>query len=181
MCATLLDLPWEDVIYRHILNRLDWKTLFNLRQVSRECKHLVEDYFSVIRVLDFSKPCMASKMNAVIFGLFVDNCHSVKILLLPSTGDWLTDSLLVPFLESNTKLKVIDLTECSSVSNGSMHALSLYSHQLKKLVLKDCHWLNGAALSGIAMNCTDLEYVDLTGCWIVNDEALASLLMHCKK
>ncbi|XP_064621690.1 F-box/LRR-repeat protein 15-like isoform X2 [Lineus longissimus] len=184
MCTpSLLDLPWEDVIYRHILIHLEWKALFRLRQVSKECKNLVEDYFSVIRVLDFStdNAIIASKINAEIFSLFADKCHSVRTLLLPDSGDWLTDVILVPFLESNPHLKHLDLTECSSVGNGSMHAVSLYSHKLKKLVLKDCHWLNGAALSGIAMSCMEMEYVDLTGCWTVNDEALVALLIHCKK
>ena len=58
--SSLITLPWEDVVFAYIFKALDCKDLFSLRRTCRTMRVMVEEYFAVAPVVDFS--CVGLKI-----------------------------------------------------------------------------------------------------------------------
>jgi hypothetical protein len=52
--SSLITLPWEDVVFAYIFRALDCRDLFSLRRTCRTMRTMVEEYFVVAPVVDFS-------------------------------------------------------------------------------------------------------------------------------
>ncbi|WAQ96892.1 FXL15-like protein, partial [Mya arenaria] len=175
----LYDLPWEDIVFQYIFPLLPIQTLFQLRRVSRECKHMVQHYFSISRVLNIAR--IGGKVTAEAFHILTDESSNLLHLNLRNAKDWLNDTLLMPVLKSNARIQTLDLTNCISLSNTSLQVLATHCVELKCLTLRDCVWLSPEGVTVIGLYCKELEKIDISGCWNVNDEALTVLVKGCSK
>ncbi|KAJ8318076.1 hypothetical protein KUTeg_003167 [Tegillarca granosa] len=176
---SLLDLPWEDVLFRHILPSLPLQTQFLMRGVSHGFLDLITEYFTNAKSVNICR--VAFRMTPPAFKILTKNNFSLQSLVLRNAKDWISNDLLTPVLSRSKKLQKLDLTNCLSVGNPCIQVAAVNCHNLKVLLLRECHWISKEAITVIALHCKELEQLDITGCWEVNDEAVILLAMQCKK
>lgn len=176
---TLLDIPWEDVIFRYIMPCLPLQTKFQLRRVSKQCLEMVTLYFSINKTVNTCR--IANKMTTGAMSIMTRNNTSLHDLVLRNSKDWLTDAVLRPILKQSPKLQRLDISNCSSVTNSTLQVLGVNCQNVRTVCLNDCHWVSVDGLTVLAIQCVNIESLDLTGCWGVNDEAITLLAMQCKK
>ncbi|XP_052069535.1 F-box/LRR-repeat protein 15-like [Mytilus californianus] len=174
----LFHLPWEDIIFRYIMPCLPLPTQFKLRIVSKDCKELVGAYFRSCKTCNICR--VVGQITAKSFVILTEDNTSFTSLVLRNAQNWLTDGLLLPVLEHNSKLQKIDLTHCSSISNSCLHTISIKCSQLTTLSLRECHWVSEAGITVVLMNCPNLKQLDLTGCWLLNDDTVMLIAQVCK-
>lgn len=176
---SVLDLPWHDVVFRHILPCLTLQNQVQLRNVSKRFREMLTEFFRTNNILDLSR--CAGKMNKEAFNIISKDNFLLQTLVLRNAKGWLRDDMLQEILIRNTRLRKLDLTNCSSVSNTSLQVLALNCPDLHTLILYDCHWTSVEGMTAVALNCRGLEHVDITGCWCINDDVIILLALHCKK
>ncbi|KAK3590947.1 hypothetical protein CHS0354_034517 [Potamilus streckersoni] len=178
-CISFMELPWEDVVFPYIFSCLPIQMLFRLRNVSRQCKEMIREYFRTSTYVNIVR--VASRMTSEAFQILTKDRCRILYLNLRNAKDCISDDLMASLFRANNRLQKVDLSNCSTVSNASIHVMSMNCHNLTSLILRECHWLSVSGLNVISMNCRQLENVDLTACWNIDDEAVIVLIMCCKK
>lgn len=177
--TSFLDLPWDDVLFQYILPLLPIQTLFQLRRVSSMTCQMIQEYFSQSKEINIAR--IAGRVTAHAFHILSDNSTNLLRLNLRNSKNWLTDSLLCPVLKCNPRLQLLDLTNCTSVTNSTLQSVAVNCPGLQKLILRDCVWLSPEGVTVIGLYCKDLEAIDFSGCWNVNDESLTVVVSNCKR
>jgi hypothetical protein len=177
--TTLFDVPWDDVLFQYILPLLPVQTLFQLRRVCTTSLLMIKEYFSQSKEINIAR--IAGKVTAKAFHILTDENTNLLRLNLRNSKGWLSDELLIPVLKCNPKLQLLDLTNCTSVSNAVLQCAAVHCPGLKKLMLRDCVWLSPEGVTVIGLYCKDLETIDFNGCWNVNDESLSVLVSSCPR
>ncbi|XP_060550972.1 F-box/LRR-repeat protein 15 isoform X1 [Pantherophis guttatus] len=174
-----LDLPWEDILFPHILSHLPLRQLLSLQRVSKCFRNLIQLYLTNLRCFDSSqvgphipKPafCVLLRDNKVLQQLALQNC-----------SDWLSDKELLPVIGQNHQLQQIELNGCVQLSRHALVAISLGCPNLRQLSLAHCEWVDGLSLRSLADHCKELESLDLTACRQLKDEAISYLAQRCNK
>lgn len=174
----LLTIPWNDILFPYVLNKLFWRDLYRLRQVSKSLLDMVDDYFASLTVIDLSMQSTRFTVNA--FTILTANCCNLRVLIL-SGCKWLTNDPLQALIERNPKLTDLNISSCFDVSNSCLQRLAVNCKSLRSIGLKECHWVNAIAVTHLAINCPKLEEVDLTSCWEISDDAAIELILRCSK
>ncbi|KAL4240990.1 F-box/LRR-repeat protein 15 [Mactra antiquata] len=177
--VTLFDVPWDDVIFQYILPLLPVQTLFQLRRVSTISLLMIKDYFSQTKEINIAR--IAGKVTPKAFQILTCDNESLIRLNLRNSKDWLTDELLIPVLKCNPKLQLLDLTNCTSVTNAVLQTTASFCTGIQKLLLRDCVWLSPEGVTVLGLYCKNLDTIDFSGCWNVNDESLTVLVSGCPK
>ncbi|XP_062987754.1 F-box/LRR-repeat protein 15 isoform X2 [Elgaria multicarinata webbii] len=151
-----LDLPWEDVLFPHVLSYLPLKQLLSLQRVG---PHFPRGAF-----------CILLKDNEVLQQLALRNC-----------SDWLSDKDLLPVIGQNHLLQQIELNSCVQLSRHALVAISLSCPNLRQLSLAHCEWVDSLSLRSLADHCKELESLDLTACRQLKDEAICYLAQKCNR
>ncbi|XP_023214501.1 F-box/LRR-repeat protein 15-like, partial [Centruroides sculpturatus] len=173
---SLLNIPWNDVLFVYLLPLLNWKDLFRLRRVSSEVLCLVTEYFRSCQSIDLS--IVSGQFNAKAFQIISMNNSYIQFLILRNCK-WLNSDLLTPVLKTNESIVHLDISGCSALTNLNLQILATKCRGLKKLSLQNCHWVSATAIMSLALECKNLEYVDLTSCWEVTDESVCKLVANC--
>lgn len=176
--VTLLDIPWEQVLCRHVLPHLSFQELFRLRSVSRQFCELIDVHFSLLFTITTAK--YSDTFSATAFSILSGRNFCVKELVLSNAKDWLTDDSLLPVVQNNPLLRTVDLTNCLGISNASLYAIGVNCRNLRWLSLRKCVWVSPAGMLSLITNEQPLEYIDLSGCWNLDDEAVSQLVQYCK-
>lgn len=175
--TTLFDIPWDDVLFQYILPLLPLQTLFQLRRVCTTSLQMIKEYFSKTKDINIAR--IGGKVTADAFHILTHENTNLVRLNLRNSKAWLTDALLIPVLKCNSRLQLLDLTNCTSVTNAVLQCVAVNCSGLRKLILRDCVWLSPEGVTVIGLYCKDLETIDFTGCWNVNDESLSVLINSC--
>ncbi|XP_013780499.1 F-box/LRR-repeat protein 15-like [Limulus polyphemus] len=175
---TLLNIPWNDVLFVYLIPNLSWADLFRLRRVSSEFKTLVCEYLKVCRKVDIS--FYNSYFSSDAFKIIINDAFFIHDLILKNCK-WLTNDLLCPVFDRNPNILKVDISGCSAVSNPSLQILAVCCPALKYLSLEGCHWVSAAAVESLALHCPGLEVVNLTSCWEVTDQAASTLAACCTR
>lgn len=178
--VNFLDLPWEDVICRRILNCLSVKEICSLQFVSKPFVVLVETYFRVCRQIDFSSCGRQANFTAKNFETLASQCESLRTLNLNGCKRWLHDKLLIPVLQTNACLNKIDLTGCLDLTDSVMKVLALNCKFIKELILAECCWLTSHGLLVVGLECSNLSLLILRSCWNVDNESLSTVVKNNK-
>lgn len=176
--VTLLDLPWEDVVCKRILNRLSVTEICTLKIVSKQFLELVETYFRVCRELDLSICGRKSNFAAKHFESLANECESLRGLTLNGCKRWLHDKILIPVVEGNLGLRKIDLSGCLDVTDLSVKILVLNCKFMQEIILAECRWLTSDGLLVVGLECSYLKVLVLRGCWNVDNESLSAVLRN---
>ncbi|XP_060079973.1 F-box/LRR-repeat protein 15-like [Ylistrum balloti] len=179
VALSLFDLPWEDVLFRNVLPFLPLPTLFKFRTVCKTAKELITNYFSQTKSLNLCQ--VAFRMTSSAFHIMTDNNFSLEMIVMRNAKDWLSNELFLPLINNSQRLIKVDLTNCQTVNNVCLQALSGTCKNLKELYLRDCHWVSVEGVKAVSLNCKNLEKLDLTGCWEVNDNALVVIAIYSQK
>ena len=177
--CSFFDLPWEDVVFVHILPHLSLRQLFQCRRVCKVLKEITDTYFKICRKLDCSE--VSCRLTGPAFDLMTKASTHLQCLRLAYCKNWLDQDALRNILKQNPRLQELDLTGCSSLTNLTLFTLTESCRSLKELRLRECRWVSSDAVTQLSLCCTDLEVVDLGGCWEVVDACVASLVSCCTK
>lgn len=190
----LLDLPWEHVLFKHILPHIELDSLFRLREVNSQVKLLVETYFQSCFHMDTSNVNHKITVNA--FRILTRNSNLIKSLvirkspthlarsfLLTHDGkfDWLYDRTLLPVIERNMQLLKLDLSSCCSLTNAVIRLLTDRNNQLQQLSVAHCLWFNVESCDLISRHCSSMTHLDLTRCWKITDDAIVNIIEGCPR
>ncbi|XP_045211718.2 F-box/LRR-repeat protein 15-like [Mercenaria mercenaria] len=177
--TNLFDIPWDDVLFQYILPLLPVQTLFQLRRVCKTSLLMIKDYLSQTKEINIAR--IAGKVTTTAFHILTDENTNLLRLNLRNSKGWLSDELLMPVLKCNPRLQLLDLTNCTSVTNAVLQCVAVNCSGLQKLILRDCVWLSPEGVTVIGLYCKDLEAIDFNGCWNVNDESLSVLVSSCPR
>ena len=172
-------LPWEDIVFQHIFNKLHLPTVFNLRLLNNQFLHCVTEYLSTCKSLNLTM--VGPFFRADAFHLVTRDAYCMQTLVMRHAKDWLMDKMLMPVFEANTRLQHVDLTCCTSLTCASIQKLSVQCKDLKQLFLRDCHWLTSDGIYVVAVNCSQLQKLDIGGCWQIDNSAILTLAKFCKQ
>jgi len=174
---TLADLPWEDVIFKHIFPSLDLKTLFSIGSTSSTYREMTEEYFKMSKIINIGKH--GAKVTEKALGFLLKENKCCQKLILKNCKSSLNCKILEPMLERNRHLVHLDLTQCTSLTNNSLQTLAVNCRKMRHLILRDCVWASSPAVTNIGLQCRELIYLDLSGCWNINDEAVSVISQAC--
>lgn len=71
---TIIDIPWEDVLFKKVLSRLTLQDLFNLRSTSNSFRYLVNSYLVCIQTINLAR---YKSFNNIAFKVVLKNCCEV--------------------------------------------------------------------------------------------------------
>lgn len=77
------------------------------------------------------------------------------------------------------RLKVVNLSYCSSITDASLHSLALLS-DLVQLELRACSQITSAGISYIGASCKHLRELDVKRCKFVGDHGVLALSRGCR-
>lgn len=174
----LFDIPWEQVLCKHLLPCLTLKELFQLRGLSRQFRDLVDCHFSLAFSVNTS--LFSATFSSQAFEVLTRNNCCMKELIICSSKDWLTDAVLVPLLQANPGLSKIDISNCTTLSNSTLYTIGAHCRRVTTLNLRGCVWVSRDGLLSVISNRLPLQYVDLSGCWDISDDDIINLVTHCK-
>jgi len=130
---------YEDLVYPKILSLLSYRDWLSLRCVSKKCNGMVEAFFMVNRALPVPIP------SEKLFHILTDAARKLRILKINDSA-WITDEVLKPVLLRNRKLKCLDLTNCTKLSEGIMQVLTVNCLEVERLLVGGCPWITPCAL-----------------------------------
>ncbi|XP_028584354.2 F-box/LRR-repeat protein 15 [Podarcis muralis] len=175
----LLDLPWEDILFPHVLSYLPLRQLLSLQRVSKAFQSLIQLYLTNMRCFD-SRQVGPNIPKAAFCNLLKDN-EVLQQLALQNCSDWLSDKELLPVIGQNHHLQQIELNGCVQLSRHALVAISLSCPNLRRLSLAHCEWVDSLSLRSLADHCKELESLDLTACRQLKDEAICYLAQRCNR
>ncbi|XP_044275981.1 F-box/LRR-repeat protein 15 [Varanus komodoensis] len=174
-----LDLPWEDVLFPHILSYLPLRQLVQLQRVSKTFQCLIQRYLTNMRCFDSSQ--VGPRFPRAAFRSLLKEVVLLQQLALRNCSDWLSDQDLLPVIAQNPGLQQIELSGCAQLSRHVLVAISLSCPGLRQLSLAHCEWVDGLSLRSLADHCRELESLDLTACRQLKDEAICYLVQKCHR
>uniref|UniRef100_A0A8C9QLV2 F-box/LRR-repeat protein 15 n=1 Tax=Spermophilus dauricus TaxID=99837 RepID=A0A8C9QLV2_SPEDA len=170
----LLDLPWEDVLLPHVLNRVPLRQLLRLQRVSRAFRALVQLHLAGLRRFDAAQ--VGPQIPRAALTRLLRDAEALQELALAPCHEWLSDEDLVPVLSTPSGPSSLNVCiGCSYPSRRVLGALAEGCPRLQRLSLAHCDWVDGLALRGLADRCHVLEELDLTACRQLKDEAIVYL------
>ena len=77
------------------------------------------------------------------------------------------------------RLKVVNISYCSSITDASLHSLALL-RDLMQLELRACTRVTSIGISYIAASCRHLRELDVKRCSFVGDPGIIALALSCR-
>lgn len=166
-CRSIFDLPVEDIVITHIAKYLTLVDIFNFRTCSRDCRDLANkmlagrDEVALTQVTE-----MCGEMS---FRVIVQNCRKLKKFRLHFLS-WLTDELLIEFLQNNPLLEMVEFYYCQNVTCEGLRPLVSCKNIVSLwLALMKC---DDKMLQDISLHNNNLVEVNLSSVWKVSAECL---------
>lgn len=78
-----------------------------------------------------------------------------------------------------SSLELIDLSECSDLTDAAIIAVVTTSPLLSTIKLTNCEKITSKALISISKNCGKLKTIDLAGCSLITSKAIQKLVRGC--
>lgn len=162
-----------NIYFYYYFQFLTLKDLFQLRCVSSTFRDYVDDELSVLKEINLAGYERNLAEPVRVLGTL---CKSLTLLNFARCS-WLTDDLLIPLLESNSKTLVeINLSGCENLTEKSIQPIIIESKKLRKLNLSKCFWLTVGCLETFVFHHWHVEYLDLSNCNMLTERCLNLLL-----
>ncbi|XP_042232028.1 F-box/LRR-repeat protein 15-like isoform X2 [Homarus americanus] len=191
----LSDLPWDDVIFRHIFPLLKVADLCHLQGVSKDFQQLYIDYMCSCEKLDFSECTMTNSSLQKVTEL-CQNLRWFSVAWCP----WVKDPPLIALFKKNSRLIHVDLCGCEGLNGLSLQSqlrhintascwdindrtLGEFFHKCNKLrviELNKMELITDTILHYLATNCPHLEHLNVASCWYITDKGLKKVVEYCK-
>lgn len=171
---SLQDLLFEDVVIPFILNRLSSKELFILRNVNREWKELISDYFKKLTAIDLEGVTSRSALNIILDAKLKENKNN-ELATISCDGKCYcccnrikSDQVLLPKIKSHCGAKETISTPCPLYTNHTLLHDSSHRYRLRKLNFRRCKWLTDQDLLRVLHNdASTLQLLDISSCFQV--------------
>ncbi|XP_068202470.1 F-box/LRR-repeat protein 15 isoform X2 [Palaemon carinicauda] len=192
----LTDLPWDDVIFRHIFPKLSAADLCRLRRVCQEFLELHIQYMASCTHLDLSKSTMTNE----VFQKLTSPCKCLRWISVASCN-WIVDVSLIQLFNNNPHLLSINLSGCEGLSGAALQAglqkidaracwdaddetlknFFLKFRGLKEVRLSKVGTVSDNSLYFLAHSCQELEVLDVSHCWLVSEDGIKQVVEYCKR
>lgn len=187
---TIINIPWEDVLFKKVLPYLTIRDLFNLRSTSNIFTCLVNSYLvfiqsiNLVRHKNFNNVAFqvwiyeklrCVRNNSFHLQVLLSYCRNVRILNL-SRCSWIDENDVKLFFENNPKIVQINLSHSLGVVNRVLQTLVVNCKKLKKINLSYSD-LSVGALESIIFHLDDLHTVDLSKCPLLTEKCLVKLVV----
>ena len=176
--AQLYDLPWEDLVFSHILPKLNLADLCRLRQTCKTMQKCITGYFSVMKHLELTYT--GPRFTARHLQRITEDSRNIQSLDLSAAKRWLDNKDVLAIVCNNQCLESINLHGCSFLKVGLLQEVGISCRGLRRADLGDCHWVTTADLLQLAAECPQLNHIDLAGCWNLSDDTFLELMQLCK-
>ncbi|XP_063365289.1 F-box/LRR-repeat protein 15 [Cydia amplana] len=103
--------------------------------------------------------------------VFAINCSKLTVLNLTRCST-VTDADLIPVLRQNVNLVNLNLSWCNNLSAKCLQPVILYCNNLRTLKLARCLWLTTGAMEALALHQSMLEDVDLSHCVTISESCI---------
>ncbi|XP_002128847.2 uncharacterized protein LOC100178899 [Ciona intestinalis] len=173
----LLALPIHDVLFPKILDFLSIKEVFLLREVSKKYQTTVDEYFMTCRKLQLAEH--SCDVTPEAFLLMTKKNNILQELNLNNSKHWLDDNLFLSVVCKCPMLKNVDITNCSRLTNRSLHTLASYCKFLTTLSIHGCHWIDKDTFKVVISSNRNLIDVDASGCWSLDDDCIITMASKC--
>ncbi|XP_068202468.1 F-box/LRR-repeat protein 15 isoform X1 [Palaemon carinicauda] len=168
----LTDLPWDDVIFRHIFPKLSAADLCRLRRVCQEFLELHIQYMASCTHLDLSKSTMTNE----VFQKLTSPCKCLRWISVASCN-WIVDVSLIQLFNNNPHLLSINLSGCEGLSGAALQSAVVNCKKLTSLYLADLPWLTRGGWQVITLHLAGLQKIDARACWDADDETLKNFFL----
>lgn len=195
----IFDLYWEDILVARILPYLTIRECFNFRCASKTCLQIIDMYFSKLKSLKLMNKGFSPhtfrvsnvpvwltadiqllcRWNPFIFQVFTDTCTRLNVLNLSRCSS-VTDADLIPMLLQNPGLVNLNLSQCKNLSAKCLQPVILYCNNLRTLKLAKCSWLTTGAMEALALHQSKLEDVDLSHCLCISESCILIFIKKFK-
>ncbi|XP_057308757.1 F-box/LRR-repeat protein 15-like [Hydractinia symbiolongicarpus] len=170
---SLIDLPWEDILCKHVLPFINLKDVHQLQCVSRAFYDIVELYLQeYCQELDFTTYGGKKFFSSSVFRKIMKNKTNLCFLNLTNCKSWVTDNCIVPVLQSNSKITCLISPDCYNLTDLYFSCIAYELQLLQKLDLSYCRQLPNESLCLIGEKCSQLQLLNVSGCWNINDFAI---------
>ncbi|CAE1286682.1 FBXL2_20 [Acanthosepion pharaonis] len=165
-CHTLLDLPWQDVLWTKVLPYLSISDCFYLRQVNKEYKKMIDDYFISCSKLDLTD---VADLSA--------SCRQLTYLNL-SGCTWLHNVGLVTIAYKCYFLEFLNINNCSNVTDEGIRTLVFHCQKMTTIKCKNVYQLTNYGVELMVKACPMMTKLDLRGCYRLTDRCIKLILEH---
>ncbi|XP_042232029.1 F-box/LRR-repeat protein 15-like isoform X3 [Homarus americanus] len=173
----LSDLPWDDVIFRHIFPLLKVADLCHLQGVSKDFQQLYIDYMCSCEKLDFSECTMTNSSLQKVTEL-CQNLRWFSVAWCP----WVKDPPLIALFKKNSRLIHVDLCGCEGLNGLSLQVLVVNCKNLQTLLVGNCgNWFSMGCWQVITQHQSQLRHINTASCWDINDRTLGEFFHKCNK
>lgn len=102
-----------------------------------------------------------------------------RLAMLPNVND--TTFQRLPNTLNFERLRVLDLSGCTMISDSSVHKIVTVAPKLKNIVLAKCFDITDASLAHLATLGKNLQYVHLAHCMHITNRGVATLVEGCPR
>ncbi|XP_042232030.1 F-box/LRR-repeat protein 15-like isoform X4 [Homarus americanus] len=173
----LSDLPWDDVIFRHIFPLLKVADLCHLQGVSKDFQQLYIDYMCSCEKLDFSECTMT---NSSLQKVLVVNCKNLQTLLVGNCGNWFSMGCWQVITQHQSQLRHINTASCWDINDRTLGEFFHKCNKLRVIELNKMELITDTILHYLATNCPHLEHLNVASCWYITDKGLKKVVEYCK-
>ncbi|XP_055711120.1 F-box/LRR-repeat protein 15-like [Phlebotomus papatasi] len=159
---SILDLP-EDFFLEYLSKYLEIPELFNFRCCSRMCRDLVDQMLTRRKRLCIEEDSTQNNKWETSFRVISRKCRMLREIHLIGLP-WLTEDLLLEFLNNNTELEIFSHHLCFKITSSGLHPLAV-----------NCKKLHTLHLSGLAVCDGFLQTLNMHNNHLVD----VSLSLYC--
>ena len=124
-----MDVPRQDVLFRHILPYLSLRDLFRLGATCVNMRDSLCHYFQVMTSLDLIY--ISPKFTKQTLANIVKESFMLRTISLTQAQKWLQTEDIIPIIKQNGQLTHINLRNCNSLTNGVLHCIATYLPDVK--------------------------------------------------
>lgn len=176
--ATLVDLPYEDIILTQILPLLSIGDLFSLKSVSCLFNQLISRYFKRLRKLNLTTSrCLTNGQFKFVLSMCENYVEQIDLSYNLSLNNRLLAKYLIAYRLG--RLNTVKLNDCHWIDRSVLTILIVaYGDQLRCIECAGCWSLNDRIVSLLAVYCTGLRTLNLSNVYSLTDQSLLQLGYH---
>lgn len=189
--ATLLDVPWEDVVYSEIFSHLSLADLFSLHETSPQYAELVDLYLSRFTEIDISACGSFENLGLMVtfisyirnnifkfflFQILAGSCRNIHKVNLTKC-DWIEKKPLTEFLTNNPDIVDFNLSKIGFNINKYLHLILGTCRRIERINLSGCRHLTSGALETLIYTQGYILSLNLSRCVLISEKTLKKLLI----
>lgn len=161
-------------VLTRIFSFLDTSSVFALASLNKAMRKNVKEAIHVLPHV-----CVSVNEEQSLFRKLIESVPNLREIHLNHSLH-LTDDLIILLIQKCSKIEVLDLWNCLSLTSAALNQVANLTH-LRWLCVGDNENFDDDALEKVINNCPDLEYLDITLCTRISESVAESIANKSKK